>query len=287
MRSFMVFPTDRIGVYLDWRTQEIAVAAALSNDTALKEAYCDGDVYHALALICGLTDDVDRKRWKEANPSMRSRMKALQLGINYGMGVPSLAKGLDRHPLVASAIIERHQQAYPRFWQWRADMVQMAMLERRIESVFGWPLRITTSPNQRTLYNFPMQSGGAEMLRLAAWRLWEAGIVPCMLVHDGILIEARNREEIAHTMEIMRKAGRDVCDGLEVGVDIDQLLEHGARYQDKRPVAKQMWGTIMRALQEVGALPKEDRPNAGQREIHHPPRQTHRGRRTRPRNTAA
>jgi DNA polymerase-1 len=180
-------------------------------------------------------------------------MKALQLGISYGMGVPSLAKGLNRHPLVASAIIEKHRRAYPRFWQWRADMVQTAMLERRIESVFGWPLHISTSPNQRTLYNFPMQSGGAEMLRLAAWRLCEAGIVPCMLVHDGILIEARDKEEIAHAMEIMRRAGKDVCDGLEVGVDVDQMLEHGARYRDKRPVAQQMWDTIMAALQEVGA----------------------------------
>jgi hypothetical protein len=93
------------------------------------------------------------------------------VGINYGMGVPSLARGLDRHPLIASGIIERHRRTYPRFWKWRTDMVQTAMLERRIESVFGWPLRISTSPNQRTLFNFPMQSGGADMLRVAAWRL--------------------------------------------------------------------------------------------------------------------
>ena len=42
-----------------------------------------------------------------------------------------------------------------------------------------------------------MQSDGAEMLRLAAWRLCEAGIVPSMLVHDGILLEVRDHEQIA------------------------------------------------------------------------------------------
>jgi len=256
VRGFMVFPHDTIGVYLDWRTQEIAIAAALSDDTALKDAYLNGDIYYALARVCGLTEDPDPKHWKAHNPEMRSRMKALQLGINYGMGVPSLARGLDRHPLIASAIIEKHQRAYPRFWQWRADMVHTAMLDRRIESVFGWPLYLTTSPNQRTLYNFPMQSGGAEMLRLAAWQLCEAGIVPCMLIHDGVLLEVKNREEIVHAQEIMRAAGRDVCDGLEIGVDVDQMLEHGARYQDKRPVAKQMWNTIMQALTTVKAIPK-------------------------------
>ena len=150
---------------------------------------------------------------------MRQRMKALQLAINYGMGVPSLARGLNRHPLIASAIIERHRRIYPRFWEWRETEVTAAMLDREIETVFGWPLRISTSPNKRTLYNFPMQGNGAEMLRLAAWRLCEAGIVPSMLVHDGILLEVDNEEQIEHAIEIMRAAGRDVCDGFEIGVD--------------------------------------------------------------------
>jgi DNA polymerase-1 len=254
VRSFMVFPEDTIGVYLDWRTQEVGIAAALSGDEALMADYRGGDVYYGLAKLCGLTKDPDVERWKKDNPEVRQRMKRLQLGINYGMGVPSLAKGLDRHPLIASTIIERHKRTYSRFWGWRANMVQMAMLERRIETEFGWPLRISHSPNQRTLYNFPMQGNGAEMLRLAAWRLCEAGIIPNMLIHDGILLETRNKEEIAHAIEIMKQAGRDVCHGLEFGVDVDQLLEHGARYQDKRPVAKVMWATIMQTLAEIGAI---------------------------------
>ena len=131
-----------------------------------------------------------------------------------------------------------------------------AMLDRRIESIFGWPLRITTSPNKRTLYNFPMQADGAEMLRLAAWRLCEAGIVPCMLIHDGILFELNNREEVELAMKIMRKAGREVCDGFEIGVDVDQMLLGAARYSDKRPVAKKMWATIMIVLEAVRAILK-------------------------------
>ena len=257
MRSFMVFPPDMIGCYLDWRTQEVGIAAALSGDTALMEAYRAGDIYHALALVLGFTDDPDPVHWKKTNPTMRNRMKVLQLAISYGMGVPSLARGLDRHPLIASEIIERHKRSYPRFWQWRANMVQTAMLKRRIESVYGWPLHISTSPNQRTLYNFPMQSGGAEMLRLATIRLCEAGIVPIMLIHDGILLEEESRECIEHAKEIMRSTGRDVCDSLTIDVEVDQMLENGARYHDKRPMAQQMWQTVMRALEAVGAVPKK------------------------------
>jgi hypothetical protein len=102
-----------------------------------------------------------------------------------------------------------------------------------------------------------MQANGAEMLRLAAWRLCEAGLVPNMLIHDGILLEVDNQEQIAQAIEIMRAAGRDVCDGFEIGVDIDQKLVGGARYRDKRPVAQRMWESIIRALRAVGALPTE------------------------------
>jgi hypothetical protein len=257
MRSFMVFPPNRIGVYLDWRTQEVAVAAALSGDTALLDAYRRGDVYYAFARDSGLTKDPDQTHWKKHDATMRQRMKSLQLAVNYGMGVPSLAKGLDRHPLIASNLIEQHRRMYSRFWQWRDDQVRLAMLERHLESEFGWPLYISTSPNKRTIYNFPMQSGGAEMLRLAAWRLCEAGIIPCMLVHDGILLEVENSEQANHAREIMQVAGRDVCRGFEVGADVDQVLERGARYQDKRPMAKKMWATVMNALQVVGIVPKK------------------------------
>jgi DNA polymerase-1 len=258
MRSFMKFPPGKIGLYLDWRTQEVGIAAARSGDAALAADYLSGDIYHALAVMCGLTN-LDARRWK-ATPegkSQRQRMKALQLGIGYGMGVASLSRGLGRHPMIGSEVIIRHQQRYPVFWQWRADMFQRATLERMITSEFdGWPLRISTSPNRRTLYNFPMQSGGAEMLRLAANRLCEADLVPIMLVHDGILFELDNEEQVEQAAEIMRVAGREVCGGLEIGVDEDQKLIGGKRYHDKRPIAESMWRTVMETLAGIGALSK-------------------------------
>jgi DNA polymerase I len=254
LRSFMRFPPDKIGLYLDWKAQEIGIAAALSGDKVLQSAY-QGDVYYALARMCGLTSDPDTKHWKANNKDMRNRMKALQLGINYGMGVPSLAGGLDRHPLIAGRFIEIHQRVHAPFWRWRDNAAMQALLDRRIESVFGWPLHITTSPNLRTLFNFPMQGNGAEMLRLATVDLCEAGIVPSMLIHDGILFELDNEEQVTLAKEIMRKASREVCDGFELGVDEDQRLLNGERYQDKRDVAKEMWVTIMNVLREVKALP--------------------------------
>jgi hypothetical protein len=254
MRSFMVFPRDSIGAYLDWRSQEVAIAAADYDDRQLIADYLAGDINHSLALMCGITSETDPVKWKKENPEQRNRMKALQFGINYGMGVPSLARGLDRHPVVAAEIMGRHKRRYPVYWRRRAEVMQQAMLERRIESIFGWPLRISTSPNKRTLYNFPMQSGGAEMLRLATVRLCDAGIVPVMLIHDGILFEESDPEKLDHAREIMVAAGRECCNGLKVDADFDQRLVNGARYRDKRDVAKEMWATIMDLLRSIGAL---------------------------------
>ena len=258
VRGFILFPPESVGAYIDWRTQEVGVAAYHSDDERLKADYLGGDIYHALALMCGLTNHTDPIHWKKTEPDMRDRMKKLQLAISYGMGVPSLARGLNRHPLIAMEIIEKHKRTYPRFWEWRAEMVQIAMLERRIESIYGWPLRISSSPNKRTLYNFPMQSGGAEMLRLAAVRLCDAGIVPIMLVHDAILLEESSMEKIEHAKEIMEKAGQDVLGGFKVDATFDQKLIGGARYSDKRTMAKKLWKTIMDTLEAIGALPKRD-----------------------------
>lgn len=48
--------------------------------------------------------DRDPVHWKKTNGGVRDHMKPLELGINYGMGVPSLARGLNRHPLIASKL---------------------------------------------------------------------------------------------------------------------------------------------------------------------------------------
>src|SRR6516225_4052058 len=84
--------------------------------------------------------------------------------------------------------------------------------------------------------------------KCCAWRRCDAGIVPIMLIHDGILFEESDPEKIELAKEIIIAAGRDCCNGLTIGADVDQLLEGGARYRDKRPIARKMWAEIMDVL---------------------------------------
>jgi hypothetical protein len=272
MRSFMLFDPGTVGFYLDWRSQEVAVAAALFDDEVLRAEYETGDVYHALARMCGITNIEDPLIWKSSNIRQRERMKPIQLGINYGMGVQSLAKGLNRHPLIAAEVLWLYKERHPKFWQGRLNVIEHALHEREIVTSQGWPLRIAHTPNQRSLLNHPMQAGGAAMLQEATIRLVDAGIIPAMLVHDGILFEEADRRRIPQAMEIMRTVGREICSGIDVGVDLDwstlntkgvkidantdwaKLPIGDHRYRDKRPMAKAMWATIMEILGSIGAL---------------------------------
>ena len=257
MRSFMKFAPDKIGLYLDWRTQEVGVAAARSGDAQLAEDYLSGDIYHALAQALR-ADNRNRRHALEGQSgrpvaAATDETAATRHQLRNG-GAVAIARARP-----ASADRQRsHHPASATLWHLLGlarGGGHAATLERQITSEFdGWPLHLSHTPNKRTLYNFPMQSGGAEMLRLAANRLCEADLTPIMLVHDGILFELDSEEQVRHAAEIMRAAGAEVCGGLAIGVDVDQKLVNGARYQDKRPLAKRMWATVMETLAEIGAL---------------------------------
>jgi hypothetical protein len=74
-------------------------------------------------------------------------------------------------------------------------------------------LPVGDDPNACSLFNFPMQANGAEMLRLACIRLVADGVRICAPVHDDILIEAPLAElddAVAHTQAVMRAASAAV-----------------------------------------------------------------------------
>jgi len=79
----------RSAVYLDWRTQEVGIAAAYSGDKRLIEDYSSGDVYHALARMCGLTDDPDPASWKsrEPGPAPKNEITPTRPQLRHGRPV--------------------------------------------------------------------------------------------------------------------------------------------------------------------------------------------------------
>jgi hypothetical protein len=69
----------------------------------------------------------------------------------------------------------------------------------------------------------------------------------------------RHPRKIEEAIEIMRAVGREICGGIDVGVDLDWSTgKGGLRYRDKREMAQKMWATIVDVLVSIGALALKD-----------------------------
>lgn len=234
--------------YIDWSQQEFAIAAVLSDDTNMIEAYKTGDPYLAFAKQAGA---VPPEGTKEIYYNEREQFKACVLAVQYGMGPESLAKRINQPVIKAKEILSLHRDTYKNFWKWSDGIVDYAMLYGILWTTFGWTIHIGTNVNPRSLRNFPMQANGAEMLRLACCYTIERGIKICAPVHDAILIESPLIEidnAIMITRQAMAAASADVLDGFELRTDVE-VIKYPDRYEDPR--GKEMWNKIKDILAEI------------------------------------
>ena len=74
---------DRAIAYIDYEQQEFGLAAALSGDEAMKEAYNSGDPYLTFAKQAGAVPD---DATKQSHKSERDQFKVCALAVQYGMG---------------------------------------------------------------------------------------------------------------------------------------------------------------------------------------------------------
>ncbi len=233
--------------YVDWSSQEVGIAAALSGDPMLIEAYRTGDPYLAFAKQIGA---VPADATKASHKSVRDQYKAVVLGVNYGMGEQTLADRIERPVVEARNLLRRHRETYRTFWRWAEGAGDVAMTQGEICSAFGWPLRVGPNINPRTLLNFPMQANGAEMLRLACCLATERGIQVCAPIHDAVLICAPLdllEADVAAMRSAMAEASRIVLDGFELGTDAE-VVRYPDRYMDPRGAV--MWAKVMGLLEE-------------------------------------
>jgi DNA polymerase-1 len=235
--------------YLDYGQQEFGIAAALSGDGAMAEAYRSGDPYLAFGKQAGA---IPPEGTKKTHAGERALFKACVLAVQYGMGEEALADRIGQPVDMAKRLLRLHRETYPAFWRWSQAAVDRAMLLGRLETVFGWPIHVGPSvdpmkgANARSLANFPCQAHGAEMLRLACCMLVEAGVGLCAPVHDAVLIEAPLATidaEVERAQAIMAEASRIVLGGFEIGTDAD-VVKYPDRYMDD--AGKDFWNTVTR-----------------------------------------
>lgn len=248
LRSLIKPPAGYGLAYVDWSQQEFGIAAALSDDPAMMEAYASGDPYLTFAKQAGMAP---ADATKASHKQERDLAKACVLATQYGMAEFSLAQRIGQPPIYARQLLDLHRRTYRRFWQWSDGVEDHALLYGRLWTVYGWRCHYGPGANRinpRSIRNFPMQANGAEMLRLACILATGAGIEVCAPVHDAILIQApleRLEAVVADTQAIMREASLKVLDGFPLRSDA-ALVRHPGRYQDERGVG--MWQTVLKLL---------------------------------------
>jgi hypothetical protein len=251
----LIQPPEGYGVaYIDWCQQEYGIAAALSHDGAMQDAYLSGDPYLEFAKQAGA---VPAGATKQSHGPIRELYKQCALAVAYGMEAEGLARCIGQPPIVARDLLRAHHETYRKFWAWSDAAVDRAMLTGSLWTTFGWPIHIGENPNPRSLRNFPMQANGAEMLRLAACFATEQGIEVCALIHDAVLIAApldQFEADAARMQAAMAKASCIVLAGFELRTDV-QFVRHPDRYHDPRGAL--MWARVMRLIAQREAIQHE------------------------------
>jgi DNA polymerase I len=248
----LIKPPPGYGIaQIDWSQQEFGIAAALSGDTAMMEAYRSGDPYLAFGKQAGA---IPPDATKKTHGDQRQLFKACVLGLQFGMGAETLAFRIGQAPIVARNLIRIHRETYWRFWRWSDAAVDTAILTGSLHTAFGWHIHVDADTKPRTLRNFLMQANGSDMLRIACILAIEDGVEVCGPIHDAVLICApldRLEDDIAKIRGAMTKASMLVLNGFELETDVT-VVRYPDRYMDKERGAV-MWERVMGLLAKYRA----------------------------------
>ena len=248
MRGLIKPPPGEALAYLDYSSQENAISGALSGDENMILDYQSGDPYLAFAIGNGLAPP---DATKETHEAVRDVCKTCVLGVTYGMEFQSMAVRAGVRPSVARGILQRHKERYSTFWTWAQRVKDRAQIDGVMRTCLGWQRRIRPFDEfqGRSVQNWPVQTSGAEIMRLVVILAVDAGVRLCMPVHDGFLIRTtpdRLDADVAKMRAIMRWAGRLVT-GMDIRVDC-KTVSYPDRYMDKR--GRRMWDYLLKLLEQ-------------------------------------
>jgi len=251
LRSLIKPGPGKVLLYVDYSQQEFYIAAVLSGDEAMIEAYETGDPYLAFAKQAGA---VPQDATKQTHRAERDAFKVCSLGVQYGMMSNSLACQLGKTPAHAKELIQHHKRVYRRYWGWVEEVFNSTLISRRITTCYGWSYQIlgNDAKEERTIKNFPTQATGAEILRVACILLADKGFNVVAPIHDALLIECGETDLKlvgAEVQKLMGDASEHVLGkGHRIRTDVE-IIKYPDRYSDPR--GKETWKQIIQIMHEI------------------------------------
>lgn len=135
LRSLIKPAEGKAVAYIDWSGQEVWIAAYPSNDPAMLTAVESGDPYLSFAVQAGLAP---KGATKQSHNEIRSRCKAVVLGVNYGMRAPTLASRTGLSVLEAQNLINHMERTFPTYTEWTQRVIGAGIMRGSLSTCFGW-----------------------------------------------------------------------------------------------------------------------------------------------------
>jgi DNA polymerase-1 len=197
----------------DYSQVELRIMAHFSKDAGMVSAFAEGRDIHAstAAIVFGVEEeDVDRE--------LRSRAKAINFGLLYGMGPGRLARETGLSVPEAREFIERYFDSFPNVRTWIDHTLEEARERGYVETLAGRRRRTPdiNSENSRirsaaenAAVNSPIQGSAADIIKRAMINLEQelssSDLSALMLlqVHDELVLEVPE-SEVERTVELVR-----------------------------------------------------------------------------------
>ncbi len=202
-REFRRFFEAKDGCVLvdaDYSQIELRVLAHIADDETMRTAFRDGVDIHRLTA-----SQVFHMPPEMVTPLMRSRAKAVNFGIVYGIGAFSLAKDIGVTRKEADEYIKGYLNTYANVRQYMDRAVKEAKESGYCETIFGrrryLPELRSSNANlrsfgERVAMNMPIQGTAADIIKLAMIRVsrrlkaeqMQSRLI--LQVHDELIVEA-------------------------------------------------------------------------------------------------
>lgn len=205
MRRFFKAKEGYLLVDADYSQIELRVLASIADDKKMIDAFLNDVDIHA--VTASQVFDVPLELM---TPEIRSRAKAVNFGIVYGIGAFSLSKDIHVSVAEAKRYIENYLATYSGVNKYMNEVVENAKKDGYVSTVFGRRRYLpeltasnfnTRSFGERVAKNMPIQGTAADIIKIAmnkvSRRLYDEKLDAklIMQIHDELIIEAK--EEIA------------------------------------------------------------------------------------------
>ncbi|MEM2143956.1 MAG: DNA polymerase [Candidatus Jordarchaeaceae archaeon] len=211
IRSCFVPDTNKVFIVGDYSQIELRVAAYLSNDKAMYDAFLNKEDLHEKVAASLFKNEKDQKE-------ARNKAKVVNFGILYGMGASALSKVLKISKRLADNIIKKYFEIHPEIKKFNEDMFNFAKNLGFVETISGRRRFVPevysmkeeeVSFGKRVCINTPVQGSAADLIKIAMVQLYHElkqtpGAKILVQIHDELIVEC-SKQDAERIKDLVKK----------------------------------------------------------------------------------